>query len=544
MKNYLWLALSMCVFHAQGQFTFYNATPDTCYDGITELNVFQNWQAYQTLDDMHDGVVDSTACIDITGLDWQATIAAAQMDINKPVFLRWSNPDGYLLESNRLYTISIWFANFWDLYTDPNGCEEDLCNGFIVKVRVPDNPNDLDTLPEYRIHKQEFIYGEWGNINICLPTENFEQENALVDLILKIQLQPAATEFIVYEPFLEYVWMHEDVIQASLPNYSNGPYEYYFWDYNNYLVRYEETSFPSLDSMSYLEVAPIPNTAEQSVVNLTLGQSASLNFQPFTGIRGALVEGDTTTRHYLNLINDGTICMNFFFELVLPPGDVYTHRLGHLESSWGSCVRFQPGATLRIADHAHLDFGQLGMGMLATQSGALIDLQHGAHMTLNCPWRMFNEPWQTNTQDVHVYLNEQNQLIFGPYASLENFSTNENMKLIIHMQGGYLDLGPLSENELQHIEIVYPPAMADLQWLRMESLVSDGQFVGACRVAQDIPYTIEIHDLGGRLLSHEEKVTVENYAQVQLQTSEWQRGMYVISIAQSGKRMSTKLLVQ
>jgi hypothetical protein len=229
---------------------------------------------------------------------------------------------------------------------------------------------------------------------------------------------------------------------------------------------------------------------------------------------------------------------------VLPPGDVYTHRLGHLESSWGSCVRFQPESVLRIAEHAHLDFGQLGMGMLATQSGALIEMQQGAQMILNCPWRLFNEPWQTVTQDVHVYLNQHNQLIFGPYASLENFSTDETMKLVIHMQGGFLDLGDLTEEDLEHIEIVYPTATADLQWLRLESLVEDGAFQAAIRVVQDVPYTVEIHDLGGRLMLHEERSSAGNYAQVQVQTSHWQRGMYLISLEQNGKRLSTKMVVQ
>lgn len=236
--------------------------------------------------------------------------------------------------------------------------------------------------------------------------------------------------------------------------------------------------------------------------------------------------------------------MTFFIELVATPGGIYTHRKGKIETSWGTCMRFQPDATLRIAPHAHLEYGHMGMGMLALQSGAQVDIQESSSMLVNGTIRMFNEPWQTDIESIHVDLSAGNSLIFGPYATIENFSTNEAMKLVIHMNGGYLDVRNLSEEELNHIQFVYPDNQAPLDWLQMESLISDNQMVGACRVIEGEKLNWQVHNMAGQLIMNVDQVPTQNYAQFEVTTTDWKPGMYTISAMQNGIRITKKFVLQ
>jgi hypothetical protein len=525
------------------QFPLTDAQSSVCYDGVTPIDVFPNWQAYQTLDNLHDGAIDSTVCIDITESEYSATLDPAQFDITRPVFVKWSNQEGIALNENALYMLNLWLSDINLLLQDPLGCDEDLCSGIILKMRVPDNPEDMDEEPEIRVHKSEFMLNEFSGIGLCFPTEDFVAGNELIEIVFKVHLQPDASEFIFYEPYLEQVWLTEELTEASMVNYLSSPFEYTLGWPSNFLVRYEEPTFPSAEHVSFLDVYPVPNIAEQAVVNVTLSWGSSLNFQPFTAIQGGLVDGQTDVRHYVNLINDGQICLNFIVDLAIPPGNTYTHRKGHLESSWGTCMRFQPGARLRVAEHAHLEYGQLGMGMLATQSGAQIDMQHGAQMIVNCPWRMFNEPWQTQIEDVHVYLREHNQLIFGDYASLENFSDNAEMQLVIHLLGGYLDLGPLSDEERQHIRIEYPAATANLAWVSVQSPTDNGTLKFAYYVEKNTPGQMRLIASSGQEVVSQSINADGLYHLHRVDVSAVSPGIYTLVVEHDGQMLTKKIMV-
>lgn len=542
-KLYLVFLLAAIGTFGRAQFGFDTPINQLCFDGQTALQVFQHWEAYQTLDNLYNGTIDSTVCINLGNLLGMAELPTAEFDPTKPVFLRWHSDDGYYLEPNMLYALSI-YLNMDMINTDVQDCEDNVCNGFIVRVRVPDNPNDFDLLPEYRTHVQEFVLTEFGNISVCLPTESFLEGTYIEDIVLKMYVQPDAPSLQVYDPFLEYVWSSAMLTTNEMLSYQTDQFNYSLWPFTNYVVQYQETTFPALEAISYLDVSPVPNIAELAVVNLTLQEYASLSFQPFTALRGALVEGQTEQRHILSIINNGTVCMNFWFELVMPPGGTFTYQRGKIESSWGSCMRFVPDATLRVGQDAVLEFGEQGMGMLATQSGALIDLEENAQLVLHCPLRMFNEPWQTNIENVHVYLKPGNALVFGPDASLENFSTDATMKLVVHLQGGYLDMANLSNEERKHIELVYEDAVVGMDWVSQESLVTDGEWNGACRVQGQSPLTWEVYNSAGQRMWSSTLPNDQPYVQMSFATGALAKGLYTLVVIENGQRIATKLMVQ
>jgi hypothetical protein len=544
MKNlYLFVFLSFAFSTVKAQFAFSTPINQLCIDGETTITGFQNWMAYQTLEDTYDGTIDSTVCINLGSQPWQAELMTSEFDASKPVFLRWHSDDGHLLDPNTLYALSIYLNMMNDLNSGLEDCEDGVCNGFIVRVRVPDSPNDMDDLPEYRLHTQEFVANNFGYISVCLPTESFENGTFIEDIVLKLNVIEEAPSILVYDVFLEYVWSGVILGESDMLDYQNGQFNYTLWSYNNYVIQYEETTFPSVDDISYLDVSPVPNISEQAAIFLTIAQEASLTFQPFTALRAGLIEGQTEDRHILSIVNNGSVCMNFWFELALPPGGTYIHNEGRIESSWGSCMRFVPDAKLRVAADKVLEFGQMGMGMLAMQSQSLIELEENAQIELNCPMRIFNEPWQTEIEHVHVYLKPGNALVFGPYASMENYSTNETMKLMVHMQGGYLDIANLSDEERKHIVLVYDNATPNFDWISQESLVTDDEWNGACRVKGNAALTWEVYNSAGQRVLSSSVSNNQHYVQLSFSTADWSNGMYTLVLMENGQRIATKLMV-
>ncbi|MFN0032336.1 MAG: T9SS type A sorting domain-containing protein [Flavobacteriales bacterium] len=521
------VAVGCCSNRASAQFEFANPVINLCADGITEISSYENWTAYQTIDGTMNGELDTQHCINLGSLGSDAAILEEEIDISKPVFLHWHGSP-VLLQPNYLYNIWPSMYNEGAINTtDITYCDDGFCQGYGIAVQVPDDPDDADSEPQIRWHFQEFGTSQWsgGFAPACLASEYFESDQHIVDLYLKFQFNPGFSQFYVYANYLDYVWDMQTIDNSSIQWYYNGANNYSL-DWGNYLALHE-LSFPNLANITYLELTPQPNTATQEEVILTIGYETTLTFQPYTDLRGALIEGSADLRHNVTLINNGgEFCMPMFFELVFGPGENFVFNDGHVGLAWGSCLRFQPQSTLHLGYHAMLHYGEQGMGMLGLQSGCALQMDELAELHIDNTVRMFNEPWQTDLEDVHIYLREGNQLVFGPYSHLENFSTNEEMKLVVHLEGGYLNIDELSDEEKKHIEVEYAKKNETLALLQLQGNPATDVLSCSLHALAEGNAQCLITDANGKLIQSGSVLLQSGYNHVTTDISALSEGIY------------------
>lgn len=536
--------LLMASLAVDAQFSFIEPITNLCADGETPTTSFVGWEAYQTYDGTKDGERDTLHCIQLGELTYQATILESEIDISKPVFLHWQGAP-VALQQDYLYNISMYASSMSAInLTDINYCDDGFCQGYGIAVQVPDDPEDGDTIAETRWHFQEFGQTFWGGdyAPACLPSEQFTTDQYITDIYLKFLFMPGFSEYSVYDLYLDYVWDMQLLTNDELPWYYAGDNSYSL-GWGNYLALHDAALFPNLNNISYLELSPQPNTATQENITFFINQEATLTFQPYTDMRGALLEGSDEIRHTVSLVNNGgEFCMPFGFELVFEPGDRYIFNDGHLGMAWGTCMRFQPDSKLQIGAHAMLHYGEQGMGMLALQSGCEMLLSHHAELHINNTVRMFNEPWQTTIEDIHLFLNDGNQLVFGPFAHLENFSMNEEMKLVVHLNGGYLDLGNLSEEERKHIEVIYPEQNEELAVLQVLGNPALEQLQCTVHSMKEANTRVEIMDANGRLVMEMNGMLVSGFNQLSIDISSLSSGVYISRLSQGSAVVNMKFV--
>ena len=118
------------------------------------------------------------------------------------------------------------------------------------------------------------------------------------------------------------------------------------------------------------------------------------------------------------------------------------------------------------------------------------------------------------------------------------------MKLVVHLQGGYLDMANLSDDERKHIELVYDNAVVGMDWVSQESLVTDGEWNGACRVQGQSPLTWEVYNSAGQRMWSSTLPNDQPYVQMSFATGTLAKGLYTLVVIENGQRIATKLMVQ
>jgi Secretion system C-terminal sorting domain len=545
MKRFYYLISSFLMLHsgAQAQFDFNEPEMQTCADGETQVQSYVGWQAYQTLDGTHNGPLDPEHCINLGDLSGMAIITESEIDVTKPVFIHWHGASPIPLQANQLYAINLYnSSNGLDLYSI-DYCDDGVCQGYIVKTRVPDDPSDADAEPEVRTYTQEFGPSTMMGLEIapmCLASEYFSTTNEITDLYFKLLFEPGFGTYQMQGGYLEEIWLAQVIDTQSIIWYQSLPNEYYLWDFN-FLVLHDETSFPNLENITYLEVGPYPNVAEVTNVLLSVQPQASLSFQPFTAVRGTLVEGSADQRHTVTLINNGgEFCINSWFELVFGPQHSLIYNAGKMNMAWGSCLRFEPNSTLQVGTNAALHYGEQGMGMLAMQSGSKIVLEPGAKIVMDNALRLFNAEWQTEPEDIHIYLNEGNSLVFGNYASIDNVSDNEQMKLVVHLNGGYVDITHLSEESLRHIEFVYPEQNESMALLAVLGNPAAHSFNFQMHTQQQGKGVIHMIDAMGKIVAEYAVNFTEGFNQLQLDVQALAEGTYTMQLQAGNDQLSTR----
>ncbi len=547
MKRFYSLLCAMACLSAShnalSQFNF--SVPEThlCADGVTEVEAYQYWEAYQTLDGTYYGEVDPAHCVNLGIEPFTAIISEADIDITKPVFIHWQGAAPVQLSANWLYNITFYnTSQGLDLYSI-DYCDDGVCQGFIAKTRVPDDPSDADTELEVRIYTQEFGPSEMMGMEIapmCVASEYFLDVNEITDLYYKLQFEPGFETYFINDGYLEGVWDVSELDNQSLTWYQGAPGQYFFYN-SNLLVKHDEASFPNLENITYLEASPIPNAPEVTEVLLTLESQATLTFQPFTAVRGGFIEGSTEQRHSVVLVNNGgEFCLNSFFELVFNPQNSLVYNSGKMNMAWGSCMRFEPESTLQVGPNAELYYGEQGMGMLAMQSGSKIVLEEGASIVLDNALRLFNADWQTEIENIHIYLNEGNSLVFGPYSMINNISNGEQMKLVVHLNGGFVDIANLDAESLKHLEFVYAEQNQSIALLAMLGNPVSDALNFQMHTQQQGNSSVKMIDGMGRVAAEYNMALAQGFNQLQLDVQHLPAGAYTMQVQVGNEQFSTR----
>ncbi|HNL38596.1 MAG TPA: T9SS type A sorting domain-containing protein, partial [Saprospiraceae bacterium] len=408
-----------------------------------------------------------------TTVPWNAQIDLGLINPQEPLFVR-SLLDSFVsdpvfLQPNYQYAIVSNTAILPDtlplrLGTD---CPEGLCTGVWLGISIPDSAGN--TAAAMRWHSgMPTGYNNPPNVNACLPTEYFPDQS-LRQFILKfsfdtlanldgytLELQSAQTEQLWFPPnYLNAVVAESFNWNGSLyevPIYqtSNG------WNDINFLALHDDTSYPDALHPTWIEFRPEPNTETPQTIALNVEMYQNLEFQPFTYIRGALVEGSDSVRHTAVLQNNGgNWCINWL-DVIFGNQDEYQHLGGAVEVNHPmSCMQFRDNSVLRVGPDAVLNYGNTGAGMLAFCGGARIVLEPGATLELDATLQISDCSADGNAPPVVVELHTGSLLHFSENAWLTNRFAPD-MRLAVHLLGGTLDDSALSPEEKALIERVYP----------------------------------------------------------------------------------------
>ncbi|MCU0319044.1 MAG: hypothetical protein MUE88_03055 [Flavobacteriales bacterium] len=514
---------------------------------------YQGWEAYQTTDDAWYGPRDTTRCFDLwrlLGTYPYPSILVDQIAPGRPVFLRARYDDNNVLplSSNNQYGLG--FETYSPFGFDTSPCPGGPCTGVFAAVRIPSEDGVGTDLRWYDAAYDDQEFGPYP-FTLCVPTEKFEQ-NELREFIVSMKLaesqpgqyiQPFSSEVQNMDQDGSLVRLTEDV----LPDYRTGPFSFEFWSFSwlNYLVMHPGASYPSPTNMGYLDFAPEPNVPEPTPITVTLGDYSGFNFQPYTQLRGALVQGSDTLRHPLTVINQGAdLCMGWeFVEVLWPGGSTFEYRSGHVDlASRQACFQFQKGSTLRVAPGSTFQYGWNGRGMLLMSSEANLDIAPGGIFDMHGMLIMKESPGATEPQDMQVTLGRGATLRFAPGAKLHNaFSIGGRMQLVVTLDGGTLDISGLSAEDRAKVRVVELPA-AGTALARLIGVPVGDQLV--LDLALRGPGTVQLRvvDAMGRSVLEGTRAVAAGTTRTTLPTNALRSGQYVLEARSAEQRSVVRFI--
>lgn len=557
MKSFFTLPFLLCTSLLQAQLlpnsTLITTSFPCPFDPSVEVMQPQGWRLYQTLDGKWDGPIDSTVCVSVEQLYiWGAIkIDLEQIDAARPLFIRCLLDDDNKipLDPNWLFLAQGYLNTGQVQLNQSNQCEDGICTGVIAGIEIPDETGDSTQLRLYVGPYEDFYYGAYST---CIPTEKFS-ENYLREFIFKIQADTSATppqDFSVTATFvnLEMIYEVGHIFDVIVPEFfwtgqAYTTFLHYFSGsgWGNYLFMYGADTYPSLANPHFIDATPEENSPEPKIINLQVNEYESAYFQPFTYLRGGLVEGSDSIRHEANLVNlGGNLCLNFI-ELIFEQNTSYVHHGGQIDITGSSgCMQFRNGGALEVADGATLHYGQQGHGMFALRTGGTIRIGEGATLLIDNTLALFpyrSDPADPETRQVYMELNPGATLAFGPHARImRKFNPEEDMRLNIYMNGGTLDLGRLPAEDRALLNLIYPapaPNIAD-NILLSPNPASD---VLQCRYLAEGPseLRLEVVNSQGQALRQQVFETEKGYNFLEIPVADLAKGWYALRVFDAGK---------
>ena len=570
-KTLLLICLFLSINHLKAQvpeFNFSTPTQGLCFDSVTTLLGWENWTAYHTLDNTWDGPIDSSYCIStrVDGDSW-IQIQLSEVDLIRPVYLKWNAPDSVVLNPDALY--------FFETTSDigltglnmNNFCEGDnFCNGVFTEIQIPSDPLDTSNTPILRRYFEEFMYCDFGcgyNFSYCFPTEYFETGNILKQVVFKYDFSSNNSSVVFYmtdAAITDVSNCSNFLTEEVMPSYNwGGNYYEIGWDYTECIelggwcysmkpniALWSGEGIPSDTNRYYIDLYPIPNSPVQQEITLVISYDRSLTMQPFAYFRGGLLEGSDSVRHNLTLINEGMMCLNNFIDVVVGPGDQYIHKPGasvHFQSG-RACMQLSGDAAMTITKNAKFLYGDNGNGVLAVYGNSTITLEEGAELILNNKLMIEDHDSLDYGTTVDVYMNKASRLSFGNKFRLVNFSRDENVKVLIHLNGGVLDFSGLSEEERRHFEVRYPEETQELAVIAVYGNPVDESLDFAFHSKGSGNSELRIYSVDGRLVKDLNYSTIAGFNNVNCNIGSLPAGQYTLNISHGNDQTGFQFLKQ
>jgi hypothetical protein len=524
------------------------------FDPSVEVTQPVGWRLYQTLDGKWDGPIDSTVCVSVEQVySWGAIkIDLDQIDASRPLFIRCLLDDDnkILLEPNWLFLAQGYLSTGQVQLNQSNQCEDGICTGVIAGIEIPDETGDSTQLRIYVGPYEDIYYSAYST---CMPTEKFS-ENYLREFIFKIQADTSANQpqdFSITATYMDVQMMYDigHIFDVTVPEFLWTGQEYladiHFFSAGgwggNYLFMYGADTYPSLTNPYFIDATPEENSPEPKVINLQVLEYESAYFQPFTYLRGGLVEGSDSVRHEANLVNlGGNLCLNFV-ELIFEENTSYVHHGGQIDiTGLSGCMQFRNGGALEVADGATLHYGQQGHGMFALRTGGTIRIGKGGTLLIDNTLALLPyhpDPADPESRQVYMELNPGATLAFGPHARImRKFNPEEDMRLNIYMNGGTLDLGNLPAEDRALINRIYPAPATNIadNILLSPNPASD---VLQCRYLAEghSELRLEVLNSQGQVLRQQVVETGKGYNFFEIPVADLPKGWYALRVFDARK---------
>ena len=536
----------------------------TCpYDPSVTILQPTNWRLYQTLNNKWNGIVDSNYCINVIDDGQDVSVDLGTIDPNKALFVRGLRN----FSPSETLTPDQVYGAFGEIQNPPDvlfktgiGCPNNICSGLIIGIEIPDT-NFTGT--DIRYHFDVPNENNWLNdFETCVPTEYFDH-NVLVEFIFKLTVEDATIDLKGKLLKLKYGqltnWYFAEPVSGIIeaPNYNSADSSYFVtlneiygdpWGGgSNFLFKYgDQNSYPNSNNIYYIEGEPNPNTTEPSKVNIIAEENNTVVFQPYTALRGALVQGSDSIRHEVNFINNGSdICMEQIIDIIFDDGAKFIYNGGYINFEGKSaCMMFQNKGALVVGENQTLYYGQNGKGILALMPGGEIHLQKNSELIIDNTLWIFGLEDKRYPPVFNVYLEKGNKLAFGENAHILNhLSTHPNTVLNVYMNGGELDDSQLSATSRSLINRIYPkPAehFSDNITIYENPVSTELKFDFVAN--EDGILTLEIFDMNGRLVSSEKLNVEKGINQKQFPLTHIAAGVYAVQFRSGQQRMVAKIL--
>ena len=427
------------------------------FNSFQEIIKYKDWTLYQTMDDTWDGPKENI-CISLREEELSNgsiyVIDYSTVDISKPIFLEYENPNELQLMPDEVYSIFGLLNGNLDFNND---CQNEICSGIIVHSSHSD-PLYTDTLFKTSFINQEFNTFE---MNSCYVTEK-TSENVIENLIYKMSI--IGESIIGPELIFLFHWdrhVIDTLLEVNEDFYSGVDYTVDMRELANltrgdlYLVRHIEDGLPSATNQSFLEIRPEVNKLDPVVINIDFLWE-TMEFQEFSHLIGGTVEGGTE-RHILNLrFRNSSACL-LIVELIGTDGTNYilSEGGGFQFSDTKACLQLRNNSALIIDAHVQNHFGLNGTGNLNLRSGGSIELREGAEMIFDGCLILTSYGRYDGAENIHVDLHKDSHLSFTENVSIIN-NLGSIEYLYVNMLGGTIDLSQLSPEDQDKVILVYP----------------------------------------------------------------------------------------
>lgn len=525
MKTRYLLPVLLLVFFSSAKAQYYQIDLGTLVqepcevDSNTTVNTYSKVRMYSTTDDTWYGPEDSLLCYSLIqiGSSWRFPTASVPTD--RSVFFEIALDSALTLDTSTVYLL-------WSLlYSESESVH--------IRFEMPDSSGN-DTVSTMI----DMSFEDQFEQVICFPTQKIIGQR-ISGVIY--EYHSLGTNFNTYlnSPNLEPHFDGTQIIpQLTYPDINWGPN----------LVRYWHDIYPTADSVSYTDVMPYGNPTDSTLIQFYVYSDASLHFQDYTALRGALVEGSDSIRHGLDVILEGNMCLHWVevlweggSHLVVDGGTIGIHGSS-------SCNLFGKGGGLTIRSGTKFHYGHNGVGMMALKTGGQLKIEPGAELIIDGPMFIYEYYEDPEPQQIYMELPVGAKLTFAEGSTLSNqFSKDGTMKLNIYMRGGDLDLSGLTAEEQQLINLIYDKPSPQ-SWENLTVYPNPtAEDVQLLWVAEDMgeDLTYEVFNQAGQLvLSGQLTTSTPGHNKLGLNTKNLVSGTYLIRLTGGGEVLARRRFVK